>query len=75
MSNDVDHWTWSETSFQNWRSAVDRRLKDMYLIGLDDAGIDNEYLKPHWEGKQSPYEFVEWHTLKYDLEPKTAFWL
>jgi hypothetical protein len=26
----------------------------------------------HWEMKQSPYEFVEWFGMKYDLDPKWA---
>ena len=64
MPKAVEYWAWSEMRFQEWRDVVDQRLTDVYLIGLDDAGIDDEYLKPHWEGKQPPYEFVEWYALK-----------
>ena len=59
-------------SFQKWRDVADRRLKDIYLIDFDDAGVDDNYLASHWEAKQSPYEFVEWYALKYDLDPKYA---
>jgi hypothetical protein len=62
-------------SFQEWRNIVDQRLTDVYLIGLDDAGIDDNYLTPHWETKESPWNFVEWYALKYDLDPKSAVWL
>jgi len=48
-------------------------LKDVYVITINDAGIDDEFLKTHWEMKQSPYEFVEWFGIKYDLDPKSAF--
>jgi hypothetical protein len=51
---------------------VDRRLKDIYLITIDDAGIDDEMLASHWQMKQTAYEFVEWYALKYDLDPKYA---
>ena len=29
----------------------------------------------HWEDKEAPYNFVERFALKYDLDPKSAFWL
>lgn len=70
-----DHWTWKEISLPRWRNAVNRRLKDIYLITIDDAGIDDEMLTAHWQMKQSPYEFVEWYAIKYDLDPKYAVWL
>jgi hypothetical protein len=70
-----DYWTWEEISFARWRQVVNQRLKDIYVIGIDDAGIDNEMLTSHWQMKQSPYEFVEWYGTKYDLDPKSAFGL
>lgn len=67
-----DNWKWEEISFPKWRNAVNRRLSDIYLITINDAGIDDEMLTSHWQMKQSPYEFVEWYTIKYDLDPKFA---
>jgi hypothetical protein len=67
-----DDWAWTEISFAKWRIAVNRRLKEVYLITILDAGIDDEFLMTHWEMKQSPYEFVEWFGMKYDLNPKWA---
>lgn len=67
-----DNWTWEEITFRKWRSAVGRRLEDIYLITINDAGIDEEMLSSHWKMKQSPYEFVEWYAIKYDLDPKYA---
>jgi hypothetical protein len=67
-----DGWTWTEISFAKWRNAVNRRLKEIYVITINDAGIDDQFLKSHWEMKQSPCEFVEWFGNKYDLDPKSA---
>ena len=67
-----DNWTWQELSFPRWRRAVDRRLEDVYVITINDAGIDDDVLRSHWGMKQSPYEFVEWFGNKYDLDPKSA---
>jgi hypothetical protein len=67
-----DDWAWTEFSFAKWRDAVNRRLKEVYVITINDAGIDDEFLTSHWEMKQSPYEFVEWFGNKYDLDPKSA---
>ena len=72
MKTTTDNWTWQEISFSKWRSTVNRRLKDIYLITIDDAGIDDERLASHWQMKQAPYEFVEWYAIKYDLDPKHA---
>lgn len=72
MPEKIDHWSWNEMSFQEWRTVVNDRLLDVYLISIEDAGIDDEDLTPHWEMKQAPYEFVEWFGLKYDLDPKSA---
>jgi hypothetical protein len=67
-----DEWAWKDVSFAKWRSAVNLRLKKIYAITINDAGIDDEFLTSHWEMKQSPYEFVEWFGNKYDLDPKSA---
>jgi hypothetical protein len=75
MKKEKDDWAWTEISFAKWRFAVNRRLKDIYVITIRNAGIDDEMLKSHWEMKQSPYEFVEWFGIKYDLDPKSAFGL
>lgn len=75
MKKTTDNWTWQEISFPKWRSTVNRRLKDIYLITIDDAGIDDERLVSHWQMRQSPYDFVEWYALKYDLDPKSAIGL
>ena len=75
MAKSKDYWTWEEISFLEWRNAVDRRLQDIYITTIDDAGIEDERLTSHWEMKQSPWEFVEWFGNKYDLDPKSAFGL
>ena len=75
MAKSKDYWTWEEISFREWRKAVDRRMSDIYLITIDDAGIEDERLTSHWEMKQSPWEFVEWFGNKYDLDPKSAIGL
>ena len=67
-----DGWLWAEISLVKWRNAVNRRLKEIYVITISDAGIDDAFLKSHWEMKQPPYEFVEWFGNKYDLDPKSA---
>jgi hypothetical protein len=75
MKKIKDDWAWTEISFARWRGAVNRRLKEIYVITIDDAGMDDELLTSHWQMKQSPYEFVEWWGIKYDLDPKSAFGL
>jgi hypothetical protein len=72
MKKQKDDWAWAEISFAKWRVAV-KRLKEIYVITISDAGIDDEFLKSHWEMKQSPYEFVEWFGIKYDLDEKSTF--
>jgi hypothetical protein len=72
MKKIADEWAWTELSFAKWRAAVNRRLKKIYVITIDDAGIDNGFLTSHWEMKLSPYEFVEWFGNKYDIDPKSA---
>jgi hypothetical protein len=66
-----DQWAWKEISFSEWRKAVDERMLDIYVITIDDSGVDDEYLMSHWQMKQSPYEFVEWFGMKYDLTPRS----
>jgi hypothetical protein len=36
-----DEWAWTEISFASWRAAVNRRLKKIYAITINDAGIDD----------------------------------
>ena len=69
----LDHWTWSEINFSKWRAVVNQRLKKVYVLTIDDAGIDDDRLKSHWRSKQAPYEFVEWFANKYDLDPISIF--
>jgi hypothetical protein len=75
MVKSKDYWTWEEIGFQEWRNAVEHRLKDLYITTIDDVGIEDERLTSHWKMKQSPWEFVEWFGNKYDLDPKSAFGL
>jgi hypothetical protein len=72
MKNRKDDWTWTNISFAEWRSTVNRRFKEIYAITINDAGMDDAFLTSHWEMKQSPNEFVEWFGIKYDLDPKSA---
>jgi hypothetical protein len=44
MKTIKDGWTWEEMSFAKWRTAVDRRLEEIYLITINDAGVDDEFL-------------------------------
>jgi hypothetical protein len=75
MAGATHQWTWDEISFSKWRGAVNSRMKRIYLITLAEAGLNDEYLKPHWKDKQPPNEFVEWYANKRDLDPKSAFGL
>lgn len=67
-----DHWEWNEPTFAKWREAVNARLRNVYMITIEDAGIDEQDLKSHWATKESPYNYVEWFALKYDLDPRSA---
>lgn len=58
------------SSFDDWRSAVDHVLQDIYCLTIVDTGIDDERLASHWASKDSPNEFVEWFGAKYDLDRK-----
>jgi hypothetical protein len=71
MESPKDDWAWMDVSFAEWRRAVDERMLDIYVITINDSGIDDEYLMPHWQMRQSPYEFVEWFGIKYDLTPRS----
>jgi hypothetical protein len=72
MDGSKNGWAWKEINFSDWRHEVDERLAAEYGITIEDAGVDDDYLKPHWEMKQSPYEFIEWYGIKYDLDPVSA---
>jgi hypothetical protein len=73
--SETDPWSWREMSFAKWRTHVNDRFKNIYLVTLVDIGMDDEDLKSHWKDKEAPYEFVEWFALKYDLDPKSAIGL
>ena len=75
MKNREYGWSWTDIGFDEWRRAVDRRLEEIYVITIDDAGIDDELLRAHWEGKEPPFEYVRWFGNKYDLDPKEPLWL
>jgi hypothetical protein len=75
MKTHKDGWSWAETEFAEWRLAVDQRLEEIYAITIEDAGVDDEFLRAHWEGKEPPFEFVVWYGNKYDLDPKEAIWI
>jgi hypothetical protein len=68
-----DYWKWNNPSFAKWCEAVNHRLKNVYMITIEDAGIDEADLTSHWETKESPYDYVEWFARKYDLDAKPAF--
>ena len=50
-----------------WREEINRLLLRDYFIDLDIAGIEDKYLRVHYEMNQLPTEFVEWFADKYDL--------
>ena len=58
-----------ETSYRDWRGAVDNRLQEIYCITIEDAGFDEEYLIRHWRSNEPALEFAEWFANKYDLDP------
>lgn len=59
----------SAKSYGDWRDTVDQRLLQIYCITIEDAGIDEGCLVDHWRSDESPFEFVEWYSNKYDLDP------
>ena len=73
MPEPLDDWKWHSPTFASWREAVNHRLQNTYMITIEDAGIEDADLTSHWETKESPYDYVEWFALKYDLEPITSF--
>jgi hypothetical protein len=75
MNSSQDKWAWKEVSYARWKMTVNRRLVAIYGITIVDSGVDDDYLMIHWEMKQSPYDFVAWFGIKYDLDPKSAFGL
>jgi hypothetical protein len=75
MKPHIDGWSWSEIGFAEWQRAVDRRLKEIYAITIEDAGVEDDFLRTHWEEKEPPFEFVLWYGNKYDLDPIDAIWM
>jgi len=75
MKSPKDGWSWSEIEFAEWRRAVDRRLEEIYAITIEDADVDDDFLKAHWEDTEPPFEFVLWYGNKYDLDPVDAVWI
>jgi hypothetical protein len=75
MDGSQNGWAWKEINFSDWRQEVDDGLAAKYCITIEDSGVDDDYLKAHWEMKQSPYRFVAWFGKKYDLDPVSAhYW-
>jgi|GEM_PF-5471810 len=54
-------------SFLPWREEVNRLLLRDYFVDLGMAGIDDEYLRVHYDINQMPADFIEWFATKYDL--------
>ena len=54
-------------SFMPWREEINRLLLRDYFIDLGTAGIEDEYLREHYEMNQMPADFVEWFAIKFDL--------
>lgn len=52
-------------TYAEYRSEVDRLLKEIYIIGIDEIGED--IAKKCFYSGDSPQEFVDWIGLKYDL--------
>jgi hypothetical protein len=73
MDGSQDRWAWKETNYSRWKATVDKRLVAIYGITIVDSGVDDEYLTVHWEMKQSPYEFVDWFGIKYDLDAVSSY--
>jgi hypothetical protein len=72
MKTSKDGWVWTDMSLARWRGWVNLRFRTIYGITINDAGIDDDLLKSHWEDKEPPFEFVLWFGNKYDLDPKSA---
>jgi hypothetical protein len=61
--------------YGEWCNSVDNRLREIYCITIEDAGLDEDYLMKHWQSDETPLEFVEWYGEKYDLDPVTTIYL
>jgi hypothetical protein len=57
----------ADTDFEKWKFVTDETFTRIYSISIDDAGLDDEYLRSHFELPQSPLDFVMWFGNKYDL--------
>ncbi len=62
-------------AFREWRKAVDRHLKEIYGITIDDADINDERLGNHFQSSETPEDFVDWFGGKYDLDRKSDYLL
>lgn len=69
----LDHWKWNDPTFANWCEVVNQRLQNVYMITIADAGIEKSDLATRWQAKESPYDYVEWLALKFDLDPISSF--
>lgn len=58
----------TNTSYRDWRSAVNAQLVKTYCITIEDAGFDEAYLTRHWRLNETAIEFVDWFGNKYDLD-------
>jgi hypothetical protein len=58
-----------DTSYRQWRKAVNRHLVQLYCITIHDAGLDEGYLLDRWHSEEAPLDFVRWFGNKYDLDP------
>jgi len=54
-------------SFMPWREEVNRLLLRDYYVDLCMAGIDDDYLRVHYDMNQMPADFIGWFANKYDL--------
>ena len=54
-------------NFMPWREEINRLLLLDYFIDLGTAGIEDEYLREHYEMNQMSADFVEWFAIKFDL--------
>jgi hypothetical protein len=55
-----------------WRTTTDAVMSRIYGINTDDAGLDDEWLRSHWNAGETPDEFVRWFAQKYDLISKRS---
>jgi hypothetical protein len=45
MPQHLDHWKWNSPSFAEWCEAANHRLLNVYMITIEDAGVDEADLK------------------------------